>query len=240
MIRFDRLSESRIKDGRKYCCLNLYSCSETRKPFMKISSVLSQAILSSTSVGVGIALATAISQPAHAAFIKGTCNVADVTAGPVLANASACKNFTGNDTGFEALINNAFGLTGNTWNLLGKSDQSDDPVANINTSGSVQSGNWSLIAPTSVNSPFVVTLKAGDFFSAYLFQGLANITSGTFNVAGVTTTNKKDAGKHADLSHLSVFTSKATAIPTPALLPGLIGLGLGVLRKRQQQGQSAE
>ena len=201
---------------------------------MKISSVLSQAILSSTSVGVGIALATAISQPAHAAFIKGTCNVADVTAGPVLANASACKNFTGNDTGFEALINNAFGLTGNTWNLLGKSDQSGDPVVAPN---GVQSGNWSLLSPTSVNSPFVVTVKASTFFSAYLFQGLTGVTSGTFNVAGVTTGNN---GQHANLSHLSVFTSEPTAIPTPALLPGLIGLGLGVLRKRRQQEQSAE
>mgnify|MGYP000011018071 CR=1 FL=1 len=96
---------------------------------MKISSVLSQAILSSTSVGVGIALATAIAQPAHAALIGGACNVADVKAGAgsSLINASACKNFGGNDDGFQALINNAFGLTGNTWNLLGKSDQSNDP-----------------------------------------------------------------------------------------------------------------
>lgn len=31
------------------------------------------------------------------------------------------------------------------------------------------------------------------------------------------------------------FTSDSTAIPTPALLPGLIGLGLGVLRKRKAE-----
>lgn len=205
---------------------------------MKVSSVLSQAILSSTSVGVGIALVTAIAQPAHAAFIKGTCNVADVKAGSSLVNASACRNFDDNDNGFQARINSAFGLTGNTWNLLGKSDESGDPVNNIKGE-TFQIGNWSLSSPTSVNSPFVVTLKAGDFFSAYLFQGLANIGSGTFNVAGVTT-DDKNSNKHADLSHLSVFTSEPTAIPTPALLPGLIGLGLGVWRKRQQQGQSAE
>lgn len=202
---------------------------------MKISSVLSQAILSSTSVGVGIALATAIAQPAHAAnFSQGTCSLTDVKAGPSLINASDCRNFDGNDNGFQALIDSAFGLTGNTWNLLGKSDQSGDPVVAPN---GVQSGNWSLLSPTSVNSPFVVTVKASTFFSAYLFQGLTGVTSGTFNVAGVTTGNN---GQHANLSHLSVFTSEPTAIPTPALLPGLIGLGLGVLRKRRQQEQSAE
>jgi hypothetical protein len=36
-----------------------------------------------------------------------------------------------------------------------------------------------------------------------------------------------------DLSFTAEFTSAAAAVPTPALLPGLLGLGLGVLRKRK-------
>ena len=35
-------------------------------------------------------------------------------------------------------------------------------------------------------------------------------------------------------------TSKSTAIPTPALLPGLIGLGFGVLRKRKAAATAVE
>jgi hypothetical protein len=30
-------------------------------------------------------------------------------------------------------------------------------------------------------------------------------------------------------------TDNTTAVPTPALLPGLIGLGMGVLRKRKRE-----
>jgi hypothetical protein len=37
----------------------------------------------------------------------------------------------------------------------------------------------------------------------------------------------------------SSFSMSITAVPTPALLPGIIGLGLGALRKRRQ-GQAAE
>jgi hypothetical protein len=42
-----------------------------------------------------------------------------------------------------------------------------------------------------------------------------------------------------DIARPSSFSMSITAVPTPALLPGIIGLGLGALRKRRQ-GQAAE
>ena len=43
-------------------------------------------------------------------------------------------------------------------------------------------------------------------------------------------------GTHFALDNLTVNT---TAIPTPALLPGLIGLGLGILRKRKAEAAAS-
>lgn len=201
------------------------------------NSVLTSLVCAST-VALSLPLA---SSPAQAAFIKGTCNVSDVTAGGVIA--SQCLNFDGNDSnykvgsgpqGFENYINDAFGTTG-IWSLLGKSDKPGDAVTDIGEG--LQNGNWSLVAPNTVSSPFVVTLKASDFFAAYLFKGLTDISSGTFSVAGITLNPEND--QRADLSHLSVYsTDSSTAIPTPALLPGLIGMGVAALRKRRSEGSA--
>lgn len=38
----------------------------------------------------------------------------------------------------------------------------------------------------------------------------------------------------------SFYSADATAVPTPALLPGLVGMGVAALRKRSQQEEGAE
>lgn len=174
------------------------------------------------------------------AYTLGTCSIADVAAGGV--NAFSCQNFAGNDSNsqdFKTYLDSVLG----SWSLLGKTDEpgtfaKPDYVQDINTKSNddIQSGSWQLTK--SINSPFVVTVKASDFFSAYLFKGLpSSINSGTFKVSGVTTDSGKP-DKHAGLSHLSVYSSNTQAVPTPALLPGLIGMGVAALRKRK--GNSEE
>ncbi|MBF2026246.1 MAG: PTPA-CTERM sorting domain-containing protein [Oscillatoriales cyanobacterium C42_A2020_001] len=177
--------------------------------------------------------------PAHAAFLKGTCSLTDVTAGGF--NATDCRNFDGNDTGFQNNINAAFGTSLGSWKLVGKSDVNTDNVADL-ASGVLQSGNWGFTQSFfNIKSPFVITLKASNFFAAYLFNGLpGSFTGGTFNVAGITT-DDRDPTKHAALSHLSIYNQVGARIPTPALLPGLIAVGANMLRKRKaEQGAEAD
>ena len=53
-----------------------------------------------------------------------------------------------------------------------------------------------------------------------------------FNSFGGVNAGYNGSGTHFALDNLTV---NATPVPTPALLPGLIGLGLGVLRKRKAE-----
>jgi hypothetical protein len=162
----------------------------------------------STAISV-IGLLTATALPSAAASfgnLKATgldCTHALVTAGDhdFLACAGA---FEGNDTGngnplLTELNNGLFDdyVSGGTWSLLGKSDEGD-----FNADQGQTIGNWSLAAGDTLGSPFVLSLKASNSFSAYLFNDVSDIIDGTFTTAGVST-NKN--GKSQDLSHASLF-----------------------------------
>jgi hypothetical protein len=58
-------------------------------------------------------------------------------------------------------------------------------------------------------------------------------SSGTFGI-GIADLGDITGDSSLLLSN-ATFTPSATAVPTPALLPGLIGLGLSAMRKRKQQ-----
>jgi hypothetical protein len=176
-----------------------------------------------------LVLALPLAAPAQAAYIVGTCALDDVTAGG--QNAVACLNYTGNNNnysvgagpaGFENYIAADFGVTG-PWSYLG-----DAP-----TNGG-QSGNWSM--SPALDSLFVVTVKAAGFFAAYLFDGLNNVGSGTWDVAGATTKLVGD-GSPASMSHLSFYVGPQSQVFEPAAL-GLFGLGLlglGLAARRRQK-----
>lgn len=182
--------------------------------------------------------------PAHAAGVA--CPVDGVLAGTPGTAASSCLQFNGNDSnyqegsglkGFENYIKSSFGLDplSSAWKLVDKSDDgstSTPPAPDIVFASNDQtSGTWGFIQPFhSISSPFVVVLKSGTSFWAYLFEDLSNIKSGTFTVP---------SGQ--ELSHLSVYNQVGARIPTPALLPGLIAMGAGMLRKRKaKQAVEAE
>lgn len=60
-----------------------------------------------------------------------------------------------------------------------------------------------------------------------------NIFSRTFTTFGVFSIGVVDIGDYSGNSDLKISNADLTPIPTPALLPGLIGMGIGVLRKRK-------
>lgn len=64
----------------------------------------------------------------------------------------------------------------------------------------------------------------------------------TFFSSGINGNKRANIKKTQTSEPTSVVITKAppTAVPTPALLPGLIGLGLGVLRKRKSEEVETE
>lgn len=93
------------------------------------------------------------------------------------------------------------------------------------------SGTWSL--SKTIATPFVISLKAGNAYTAYYFDGNSPINSGTW-----ATFDQKD------LSHASIFVGKGsltpeepkTSVPEPASTAALVLVGLsavGLVRKKQ-------
>lgn len=135
------------------------------------------------------------------------CSSSLVTAGG--SDFTACQGaFKGNDTGaksalLEALNGGLFDefTEPGTWSLWGKSDEGQFFAEQGNTSGT-----WNLLNGDSLTGPFVLSLKASNAYSAYLFNEGTEILGGTFSTGGVSTNRK---GKAQDLSHASIFVQTA-------------------------------
>lgn len=193
--------------------------------------------------GASLLAVGAVSLSAGGAFAD-TPTLASCSAGSVTANgfgsATACEGaFSGNDTGAgDPLLTSLNGglfsnFTGNAeWEFLGKSDQNNSIFTADNDA---TSGDWSILQ--AITSPFVISLKAGNAYSAYFFNSNTSITSGTFNTLGVSV-NKN--GNPQALSHASLFVVKTDnppeEVPEPftAAALGMVAIGgLGALKKKQ-------
>lgn len=145
-----------------------------------------------------------------------TCKVSDVTIGVADAEADACSGFySGNDKKKDAALDllngDLFGDFGE-WTL----EATDD---NFNV-GSDTFGNWSLIDALvdSFSGPGAIAVKAGNSFSLYFFEMVADFNSGTFNTAGVEKVGQK--GNTPGLSHLTLYIGKQISVgPGPNPVP---------------------
>ncbi|MBW4608524.1 MAG: PEP-CTERM sorting domain-containing protein [Hassallia sp. WJT32-NPBG1] len=175
------------------------------------------------------------------------CNVSNISLGGTAA--TDCQGpFEDNDTGNKSTLlddlNN--GLFANSvgsnvkWTLYGKSDESNDFIQADNGSND---GKWSL-KQALISGTFVISLKASNAYSAYLFKDIdfskPGGLEGIFNTTGVALNNTGNA--YAALSHASLFVPKvpsgpSTKVPEPSALMGL-GLVLGgmVVARRRKSG----
>lgn len=149
-----------------------------------------------------------------------SCQVTDVTNNPGANFANACVDHSGNNMpNYQNDINSDFGLSLN-WSYI-----ADDALA---TAGS--SGSWDFTSYTMSN-PFVIVLKAGPNFAAYLFNQASNGT-GTWDTSNLPT----NGNNPIDISHLSLYTSVGQ-VPVPAALwlfaPALLGL-MGFRRRNNK------
>ncbi|MCC5656916.1 PEP-CTERM sorting domain-containing protein [Nostoc sp. XA010] len=206
----------------------------------KSFSLISTSVLLFT----GIAC-TSIAAPVYAAPSSPICSLSDISLGGVLATACDGPN-TGNDTGEQGsllpdLKNGLFSSfvgTGVQWTLAGKSDDSN-PFA-ITAANNSSSGTWGLGAALP-SSTFVVSLKASNAYTAYLFKDydFSKGLTGVFNTIGVALDGSGKAGK--ELSHASLFiphigtNPPPTSVPEPASLLGLglVASGMVMVRRRR-------
>jgi hypothetical protein len=211
---------------------------------MKVNNI--SAVLGSALLTTGFVSMLAIA-PATASV---TCSVTDVSLGAF--DATDCRgSFEGNDTGAGSTLLDSLnaGLFSSvpsdvTWSLAGKSDDSNPLVLRADEKLLLEGGlgAWNLTSALSTDT-FVLSLKAGTSYSAYLFQGIDFLQSGLdglFTTMGVALDGSGLAGR--DLSHASLFVASrntgTTPVPEPATLLGLAVVGGGISLSRRRKSPS--
>ena len=197
--------------------------------------------------GLAVLGSTAMVEPASAVVIGTTCSTADFS-----PEATACKGqFSGPITTPQARQDFLNELNGGLFNTLdttkfpwlfdsktdaGGTDDKDPNILDITLTGiDGQSGTVSFANLNTQLTNLVLVPFGGNRYSAYYFEaGTYDVSSFEWSTAGL----QNQGGQQPNLSNFNVFTQ---TIPTPALLPGLIGMGAAALRKRKGEGdESAE
>lgn len=95
-----------------------------------------------------------------------------------------------------------------------------------------QAAVFDLTSGTDTN----VIASAGNFGALdFTFGGLIRSTGGDTLATVTGTFSAADSATNNEFS----INLAATPVPTPALLPGLLGMGMGIVRKRKQQSTAA-
>lgn len=127
---------------------------------------------------------------------------------------------------------NADGIFGfSDWNLLAKSDEPSGSDLFNPVKGKEGTFDFTRLGFDFSKDRILVTFKGANEFKyvGYLLTASTGTWSSPF-------TDRVD--RIRDVSHISVFKS-ATPVPTPALLPGLIGMGVAALRKRKGEAEES-
>lgn len=208
--------------------------------FKTASTLLATGTVLSLAPTLGIA-------PAQAATVGTTDTNCDFT------GAAVCTLvFGGNDSAANLNVIDDSPFSNYTWTFLSKIDFPDEdspdeveigdvffPTEGANafnmTVGTLKDdeepigGGWAVFQNIVGTGPFVLAMKAGNDVAYNFFE--AGTYSGDWNTTGE---RFKDKG----ISHATLYvTDGSTPIPTPALLPGLIGMGVAALRKRKGEAE---
>jgi hypothetical protein len=184
--------------------------------------------------------APAPSQPTSGFACSGGSVTSNPLAGGSSLSYSQCMTSSGNDVSSSIAANlSAFldsTLGQGDWVFDGKYEEgknSSGPNAYGVSWNETKEGNGTWSVSETITSPFVISLKAGNAYTAYYFDSVASFNSGswaTFDQKG--------------LSHASLFVAKGTftpeepktAVPEPAsaVALALVGLSAVGLRRRQR------
>ncbi len=164
-----------------------------------------------------------LSSTAHAMFSTATASVMDTT--PVASGAAG--GFAGNDVGAMGTglsnLNGADVFTSDTWEYVGQSDEPNTPFTN--NPDDETNGTLSFALPQ--DGPFVISIKAANFYSLYYFDAsFQGVTEIDFTTTGVA---QNPGGGSPGFSHGTLYR----VVPAPGAM-ALLGLGglVGVRRRR--------
>lgn len=187
------------------------------------------------------------------------CSTSNVLLGSSAANACFGEVLTpSNDVGSSPnlldFLNRSedklnFGYIGQ-WVAAGKEIQNGNGTALSFSAGTFTSaasteknGTWSLgLNNNALIQALVISVKGGNGWSAYLFDpaNLASSFSGTWSTLGLL----NNGGNQPSISHISAYyvvgQQPPQPIPTPALIPGAIGVSAALLRKRKQKKEDSQ
>ncbi len=163
----------------------------------------------------------------------------DLVGGGAMSATDCIGQFGGNDAQgdgsgalFDQLSTGVFnGIT--DWDFIGKSD-SGGGLLNFDVDSDGTVGNWSV--DSSINGPFVISLKAGNYWSAYFFESAEDVLGGSWITNGVAT-NKQ--GVPLGLSHATLFVADVPDVvkdipePASAAALGLVALGAARMLKKR-------
>jgi hypothetical protein len=91
-------------------------------------------------------------------------------------------------------------------------------------------GSWTVFQNIIGNNPFVLAMKSGNSVAYNFFS--AGPYSGAWDT-------QRFGNKGISHATLYVANNPPTPVPTPALLPGLVGLGVAALRKRKGEAEES-
>lgn len=201
---------------------------------MNLKKIATTAAIAAT-VATGSAIASA---PAQALSLNGGFNFSGNPPSVSGSGSTVTLNFSGSAP---------FNISG----LTGFTGVTGTPVFKPLTVTQTQTpGVYALTAPLS---GFITGLSQGgnpfsfDLTSATIVGGFTNVTN--YFLAGVLTGNFTSLGStiatgnaYFGASGNSPLTGRfqATAVPTPALLPSLLGFGVAALRKRKGEAEATE
>jgi hypothetical protein len=193
-----------------------------------------QFLLKSAVVASVMAIAS-VAAPVHAASITSSGSVS--TGGAFTPLSPGNATLTTGVTSTDALNNTLQNFVG-----VGSGDLDVDPLTGQAFRGSALKFMFS--TPGTLAFNFSSLLDEDDYVFAVLNNVVTNLgatgafsqafTSGDLFSIGIVDISDNEGDSSLLLSN-ATFTTAATAVPTPALLPGLIGLGLSAMRKRKQQ-----
>ena len=204
------------------------------------------------SIGLKVAIATAVvatsaaaMAPAQAASLTGGIAFSGGATAPNFFSSGGTINFTPGTVSrasgsFASLVSSAVTVS----NLVLSNPGAASPGLLPNTKQRVFDGSGLTINFTSLNgSALSFVADSSNYIATETTKGLVSIAAGgnflgTFSNNGQTLgAGYLNASRSGDVKTDGSyqFSLTATPVPTPALLPGLLALGAGVVRKRKSE-----
>ncbi|MBD2260587.1 PTPA-CTERM sorting domain-containing protein [Pseudanabaena sp. FACHB-2040] len=190
---------------------------------------VTQSLKNFAAVSVVATAFLAISAPAEAVQIGSTYSISGQ--GVFTPNSI---NFTSPIPGLPGFDETAFITFAN----LGFTSLAPAPDPNNPRRVNIQFANVTDVSSISAFSPFKLVDVNGDDFDFFATSAIFDADM-RFNFKGFFGNGTQGVGQVAFTSLNNTFTGDFTAVPTPALLPGLIGMGVAALRKRKEGSEDS-